>query len=99
MAGQRRLGRVDSDRIVLDPILTRLSLGGAMRLCTHLRAVRKDRSVARLRILVRAEVLAAAQAECQARGWPWREPAKVTGGLFRFRVWTNANLIDGNHGS
>jgi NAD(P)-dependent dehydrogenase (short-subunit alcohol dehydrogenase family) len=42
------------------------------------------------------EVLAAAQAECQARGWPWREPAKVTGGLFRFRAWKNANLIDGD---
>ena len=40
--------------------------------------------------------MAAAQAECQARGWPWREPAKVTGGLFRFRVWTNANMIDDN---
>jgi hypothetical protein len=44
----------------------------------------------------RAEVLAAAQAECQARGWPWREPALVTGGLFRFRVWTNANMTDDN---
>jgi hypothetical protein len=61
-----------------------------------LHVVRKDGSVARLRVLWRAEVLAAAQAECKARGWPWREPAKVTGGLFRFRVWTNANMIDDN---
>ena len=41
-------------------------------------------------------MLAPAQAECQARGWPWREPAKVTGGLFRVRVWTNANMIGDN---
>jgi len=41
-------------------------------------------------------VLAAAQAECHARGWPWREPTKVTGGLFRLKVWTNANIIDDN---
>jgi hypothetical protein len=52
--------------------------------------------VARSRVLRRAEVLAAAQAECRGRGWPWREPAIVSGGLFRFRVWTNANMRDDN---
>jgi hypothetical protein len=59
----------------------------------HSVAVRENGFMARSG---RADVLAAAHAECQARGWPWREPAKVTGGLFRFRVWTNANMIDNN---
>jgi hypothetical protein len=31
-------------------------------------------------------VLAAAKAECKARGWPWREPVRVTDRLFRFSV-------------
>jgi hypothetical protein len=60
----------------------------------HLVAAGEDGSVARARAVSTAAVLAAAHAECQARGWPWREPAKVTGGLFRFKVWTNANAID-----
>ncbi|MBO0819341.1 MAG: hypothetical protein J2P26_00670 [Nocardiopsaceae bacterium] len=42
------------------------------------------------------EVLAAAKAECDARGWPSREPVRVTGGLFRYRVWTNADVRDDN---
>src|SRR5215472_2813938 len=52
--------------------------------------------VALSRAQKRAEVRAAAQAECQARGWPWRELARVTGGLFSCGVWTNANMIDDN---
>jgi len=44
----------------------------------------------------KAEVLAAARAECEARGWPWREPVRVTGGLFRYRIWTNATVYDDN---
>lgn len=43
-----------------------------------------------------ADVLAAAWAECEARGWPWREPVRVTGGLFRYRVWANAAVLDDN---
>jgi hypothetical protein len=62
----------------------------------YLLAVSKDGSVARPRRLRRAEVLAAAKSECEARGWPWREPVHVTGWLFRFRVWTNANFLDDN---
>jgi len=56
----------------------------------------EDGNVVRSRVLSRAEVVAAAKAECKARGWPWREPAKVTGGLFHVRVWTNANMVDDN---
>jgi len=48
------------------------------------------------RKVTKAEVLAAARDECQARGWPWREPVRVTGGLFRYRVWTNADVQDDN---
>lgn len=44
----------------------------------------------------RAQVLAAAMAECEARGWPWREQVRVTGGLFRYQVWTNADVRDDN---
>jgi hypothetical protein len=46
--------------------------------------------------VARAEVLAAAKRECEARGWPWREPVTVTGGLLRYRVWTNADVRDDN---
>lgn len=48
------------------------------------------------RRIAKAEVLAAAKAECEARGWPWREPVRVTGGLFRYRVRTNADVLDDN---
>ncbi len=44
----------------------------------------------------KAHVLAAARAECEDRGWPWREPVRVTRGLLRFRVWTNAEVIADN---
>jgi hypothetical protein len=30
------------------------------------------------------------------RGWPWREPVRVTGGLLRYRIWTNADVHDDN---
>jgi hypothetical protein len=46
--------------------------------------------------VVRAKVLATARAECEARSRPWREPVRVTGGLFRYRVWTNADVRDDN---
>jgi hypothetical protein len=46
--------------------------------------------------VTRAEVLAIAKAECEALGWPWREPVRVTGGLFRYEVWTNADFRDDN---
>jgi hypothetical protein len=48
------------------------------------------------RSVAQAELLAAAKAECEARGWPWREPVRVTGGLFRYQVWTNADVRDDN---
>jgi hypothetical protein len=44
----------------------------------------------------KAEVLAAAKAECEARDWPWRQPVRVIGWPFGYRVWTNANVIDDN---
>jgi hypothetical protein len=50
--------------------------------------LRENGSVRQSRDLSRAKLLAAAQAECQASGWPWREPAKVTSGLFRLRQYT-----------
>jgi hypothetical protein len=52
--------------------------------------------VARSRCVSRGTVLVAAKAECQARGWPWREPVHVTGWPFRFTVWTNVSMIDDN---
>src|SRR5262249_54581270 len=62
----------------------------------YLLGVSKDGCEGRSRSLRRAEVLAAAQSECEARGWPWREPVHVTGWMFRFRGWTNANFRDDN---
>jgi hypothetical protein len=44
----------------------------------------------------RSAVLAAAHSECEARGWPWREPVLVTRELFHYRVWTNADVRDDN---
>lgn len=43
-----------------------------------------------------AEVLAAAQAECQARGRLWLEPVQVTGALVRWRLCANASMRDGS---
>lgn len=48
------------------------------------------------RRIPRTVVLAAARSECEARGWPWRELVRVTRGLLHNRVWTNANMRDGN---
>jgi hypothetical protein len=48
------------------------------------------------KVAIKARIIAAAKAECEARGWPWREPVRVTGLLFRFQVWTNADARDDN---
>jgi hypothetical protein len=56
----------------------------------------------RLRI-TRAEAITLAKAECEACGWPWREPVKVMvtlflsgGELFPYYVKTNADVHGDN---
>lgn len=46
--------------------------------------------------MTKADALAAAKAECESRGWPWQEPVRVLGGLWRYRVWTNSGVRDDN---
>lgn len=60
----------------------RSDLGAQQRSLTNhpYRAVIGPSAVPRV---ARVDVLAAAMAECEARGWPWWEPVRVTGGLLR----------------
>ena len=37
-----------------------------------------------------------ARAECEARGWPWIEPVRVSEGLTQFYVVTNVESRGGN---
>jgi hypothetical protein len=57
------------------------------------RAVRK---ALRLSSIERPALIAAARAECEARGWPWDEPIVVNEGLLEARVATNSQHRGGN---
>ncbi len=47
-------------------------------------------------VISRHQALALARAECDARGWPWREPVHVARGLGSYHVMTNARSRGGN---
>lgn len=37
--------------------------------------------------ITKIEAKEIARKECEARGWPWREPITVRWGLFSYTVW------------
>ena len=42
------------------------------------------------------QAVEAAKRFCDAQGWPWRTPIRVTLGLRKYRVVTNADAVGGN---
>lgn len=44
----------------------------------------------------RPDALGIARAECERRGWPWKDPVHVQERLRSYTVWTNADFRGGN---
>jgi hypothetical protein len=47
-------------------------------------------------VISKAEAKELARAECERRGLPFAEPVRVSGGLRRYSVWTDARMRGGN---
>jgi hypothetical protein len=62
----------------------------------HLRSASPPGNIVLVRSLKRDEALALAERECRLRGWPWREPVRVSGGWWGYHVMTNADMRGGN---
>jgi hypothetical protein len=46
--------------------------------------------------VTRAEAQEIARSECLKQGWPWNTPVRISEGLTRYYVMTNANYRGGN---
>jgi hypothetical protein len=60
-----------------------------------LAAMRKLLRIAPPRV-TKERALELAEQGCVERGWPWREPVRITEGLREYSIWTNAGVRGGN---